>query len=229
MLDDIIISVPKDENLKTIISTSPLVIEQSPETLGLDTEKRVRLSGIEPSRLTRLFVPMNSPSSVDHVRVINAKDKRLTIRPITDIRNPFLVSVARMLIPVSFFAIGIGFVFLYHETAMHRINEDLSRIKQESQGLIEQLDQIKNESQRLKLLLVSRLSDYHKELSFWRDTIRKILYGAGKSKSNAEAIINEVTRTLKTFGTTESYDDNFDAIRIAADMISRDKDKGKTD
>jgi hypothetical protein len=67
---------------------------------------------------------------------------------------------------------------------------------------------------------MARLSDYAKELSFWRDTIRKILVEQGQTLKDTDTIINNVTKSLKTYSTKALEDiESFESIKIAASLI----------
>lgn len=54
-----------------------------------------------------------------------------------------------------------------------------------------------------KLVLERKLSDYSRELNFWKDTIRKILYGVSKDEMKKKDICEIVTDNLKTYRTKE--------------------------
>ena len=54
-----------------------------------------------------------------------------------------------------------------------------------------------------KLLLERKLSDYSRELNFWKDTIRKILYGVSCDETKKKDICEIVTDNLKTYRTKE--------------------------
>lgn len=54
-----------------------------------------------------------------------------------------------------------------------------------------------------KLLLERKISDYSRELNFWKDTIRKVLYGFSKDETKKKDICEIVTNNLKTYRTKE--------------------------
>ena len=59
---------------------------------------------------------------------------------------------------------------------------------------------------RIKIRFVKTISDYAKELEFWKDTIRKILYESNKNKIESEDIFKMVTLNLKTYNTLRKCD-----------------------
>ncbi|SRR5258706_6352162 len=76
--------------------------------------------------------------------------------------------------------------------------------------------------QRVRLLLLARLSDYEKELSFWRDTIRKILYEGKTDEKTVERLFDQVTKSLKTYS-IQGREVDFAAIETLAKMLNGNK------
>jgi len=79
--------------------------------------------------------------------------------------------------------------------------------------------------QRYRLILLARISDYEKELAFWRDTIRKIIYSAGGNKNQANEMINQITKVLETYHVQEKTVD-FQAVMTIAELLTN-KDTGE--
>ncbi|OUO45082.1 hypothetical protein [Megasphaera sp. An286] len=72
----------------------------------------------------------------------------------------------------------------------------------------------------LRLYYFARISDLQKELSFWRDTVRKMLYNSQYEFQTADRIIETVTSTLKTYTTRKSGDENMDELLYLAELIA---------
>ena len=113
-----------------------------------------------------------------------------------------------------------------------KANLEKSREEQEAnhvtiRGLKFQMEELENRGARLKLLLLSRLHDYSKELTFWRDTVRKIIFQSTKQKTDVELIIETVTENLKTYGAKSGKEVDFKAVEVMARMITREKEYGE--
>lgn len=54
---------------------------------------------------------------------------------------------------------------------------------------------------RFKATYLQKLADHQKELNFWKDTIRKVLYQAGSGLDVTNALFNSVTSALETYHT----------------------------
>ena len=72
-----------------------------------------------------------------------------------------------------------------------------------------------------KLVLERKLSDYSRELNFWKDTIRKMLYGIGKDEMKRKDIFEIVTDNLKTYRTKEKC--NYTELEDIIEELKDDK------
>ena len=59
-----------------------------------------------------------------------------------------------------------------------------------------------------------------RELSFWRDTVRKMLYNSQSEFQTADKVIETVTSTLKTYTTRKLGDENMDELLYLAQLIA---------
>ena len=111
--------------------------------------------------------------------------------------------------------LGTVFIYFIEFSIMLYLDRNFTNKKiertEKALKLLEQSQEIsKKESKELqrrimknKLLLERKLSDYSKELNFWKDTIRKILYRVGKDEMKKKDICEIVTNNLKTYRTKE--------------------------
>lgn len=76
-------------------------------------------------------------------------------------------------------------------------------LKQDQETTMKEAKIINKRIMKNKLLFARSLSDYSKELNFWKDTIRKILYGVSKDEMKKKDICEIVTDNLKTYRTKE--------------------------
>lgn len=164
--------------------------------------------------------------------------------------SPFLVRMLWFIIPfalVTFFATGIQiWVEWKHRTKesqkiLERCNElrreiertdakrqalytDCESLKKEhdksTQEYERQLNKLKRDLKETRIYLLPYISHLHKELSFWRDTIRKMLYDSQNEFQIADKVIETVTSTLKTYTTRQCSKENIDEMLYIAQLIS---------
>ncbi|KQU24983.1 hypothetical protein ASG65_16790 [Bacillus sp. Leaf13] len=116
------------------------------------------------------------------------------------------------------------------EETLNKTMEASSRIVEDTKRSMEKLDKkldesekalekFKIDSKKSQILLLAKLNDYRKELNFWRDTIRKIIYQLPNGDSKAEQLIKIVSKSLKTYQTHEKQEHDFEALKVLSKMI----------
>lgn len=234
--NDMILSVPSGTNASEIVANIPLEIETVASTVGIDSSKNLRVSGIRPAQVTRLLIPLEVGDAGRQIVLVNAKRLGIQIEPTTDIPSALSVAARRALLDAVVYAVVLG-VFSYwaysHQSHLENETKVLKREVQEAQEQVEQVtravEQKSKETQkavtRVKLYLLARLSDYAKELNFWRDTVRKMLYHAQRSEKGftADELFDLVTENLKTYGTKSSADEYKTIEFMAARLTGNDK------
>jgi predicted nucleic acid-binding Zn-ribbon protein len=72
------------------------------------------------------------------------------------------------------------------------------RIAQLEAQLSESRREATNTLAKVKVLLIARLADLSKELSFWRRTVRDLVLQAGGDKRDARQLTDSITRSLNS-------------------------------
>lgn len=93
-------------------------------------------------------------------------------------------------------------------------------LKNEIKETREAIARTKTESLKKQILLQAKLNDYRKELNFWRDTIRKILYRLPHGEKKAEELFKIISSSLKTYQTHEKDNHDFETLKVLSKMIS---------
>lgn len=89
------------------------------------------------------------------------------------------------------------------ERKIEETERDIRILKQDQETTMKEAKRINKRIMKNKLLFARRLSDYSRELNFWKDTIRKILYRVSKEDMKKNDICEIVTDNLKTYRTKE--------------------------
>ena len=101
-----------------------------------------------------------------------------------------------------------------------QLTEDLSGSKEQIEAIKSKLKKYESDSIKKQILLQAKLNDYSKELSFWRNTIRKILYNESSKYPNKEKIFEVVSESLKTYQTHEAHKHDFETLKVLSKMIN---------
>lgn len=218
-LQGLLLSVPKETNVAKIISTSPLRISEVQDSVASEKARRVAISDIEPRHITRLFVPLSNEDEGQSVYPVNPKQIYVSTGYFAGVTNPVEIAVLKAVQSALIYAVIVAlFGFWVNEkiSASEKkaaelrksLAESESRLAEHLKSLTEQQTKAIETASRMKLLLVRRLSDYSKELQFWRDTVRKLLYSSNGDQKIADKLFNEVSKTLKTYtAKTDSGDE----------------------
>jgi hypothetical protein len=239
-LDNVVLSIPESTDSHSIISSSPIEVEEIPDVVGTGIRKRIQISGLEPSRVTQLLVPMTDQDASELVRLVNAKQIGLAIERVEDIERPISLAMKDAVVTASIYAVivAIGTLWFYAqlsdrreetEAVRKKLDEAMAQARELELRSEEQASELAGKLRRIQILLLARLSDYSKELTFWRDTIRKILYQTTGDSKVSEKVIDQITETLKTYGTRSGAADDFETIEVLAGILSNSRDsKGET-
>lgn len=107
---------------------------------------------------------------------------------------------------------------------IREVEEKSEKVSAETEKLSDKIDVQKEQSKKsineLRLYYFARISDLQKELSFWRDTVRKMLYNSQNEFQTADKVIETVTSTLKTYTTRKRSDKNMDELLYLAQLIA---------
>jgi hypothetical protein len=122
--------------------------------------------------------------------------------------------------------IGGVFVFIikkYHNRIVNNIIEEQEKINKKYDDLTERHKILNKNSKKYKLLLLSRLRDYSKELSFWKDTIRKIMYKTSDKKDMSKELFDIITKNLKTFSTKNDNEVDYKMVEVLSKILKDDE------
>lgn len=240
-INDLILSIPAKTDISNISSSRPVEITLQSTNIGSSHFKQISISKISPNMITNILIPVENFSDFELIKVINYKQKNITNLTNELVETPIERAIRSGLIGFSLFTIIYGISTYYNITKNQEIQTkskdiiteelkkrdiDIKRVEESSKQIRQRLEvsedtlvNYKKMAAKVQILLMSRLSDYSKELSFWRDTVRKMLYQSTGSKIDGEKLISTVTEQLKTYGTLEKADVEFDVLETMANLL----------
>lgn len=76
----------------------------------------------------------------------------------------------------------------------------------------------------LKMTFIKKqLMDYEKELDFWRNTVRQVLFKGDKKHTQAEKLFDAVTKQLETYTVKSKKNLDLDEILFVADELNKNE------
>jgi hypothetical protein len=234
--DGLILSIPNKVNLKEIICSNPVDIVNKQDSIVNSIIKNIDVSSIAPNKTTKILIPVNNISELNFIDVQNYSALSLTKYKSNEILNPLTDTINKAIISSIIFAIFGGLIMFYQIVKFDDLNKKMDKINKYSETIQKASDDlkitlnkefidIKKIYHKQRIFLFHRISDLTKELDFWRDTIRKILYNRSKGKDMGEEIIKEVVNNLKTYSTLGKSNENFENIQLLSSMLANRKDE----
>lgn len=228
-IDGLILSIPVETEIAEIIASRSVQISPAPDSSISSGFRLLTVGALPPHRRTRILVPIpNQGPTENQVAIVNAEDLMLGGTESDAITDPLNQIVARVLVNSVFYGIILGFFGWFATRLLDRqetINADfeqtVARANSQAGELRQEVTELDARNSRLRLLLHARLTDHAKELDFWRNTIRRLLYAQGLSKREGETVLDNVTTELSTFSTRFTPYDISAAITVGGLLTDR--------
>ncbi len=155
-----------------------------------------------------------------------------------DIPYPYTRLLTDALIAPTLNILFLGFLMFWERQQFFQMDEKTRELRDAMQKDREYFDKQVNESKtamdkntatfaRVKVILLARMSDYSRELNFWRDTVRKVLYGMTGGKEAGESLVKHVTESLQTHRARTGVEDDFDTMKVLAGLMLKDSTREK--
>ncbi|MGR5154861.1 hypothetical protein [Photobacterium swingsii] len=221
--------VPDDLDLKAILITEPLIINELDNSIAPKGKKLIEISGVVPKSTARLLIPIDSKSS-PCCEFLNYEELKLEVKKDSEVVNPmqriFLEAAVSTIIYGSIiitFSIWISRK-LKREEAEYK--ESLSKIEKKAEKNEEYLDELRLLYKRQRYMLLRRIKEYQKEIEFWRTAVRKQLLSTMTSEDVEEKLlaVSKKLNTRSTHGNIQKEYDNFeDSILLAEEASDKVK------
>jgi len=254
-IDGVKISVPRQVEECSIHTSYPVEISEKHKEGNL-LRKKVTISDIDPKSKLQIMLPLPKENDHQFFSILNAKESKLSVEGFLQIENPimkaFWSGLQTSLIYAFVFSVALFIFNRKQDNLLRRIDDNKKKLETHKREIethkreieiqdLQNVSRLKRAEEtssdllrvvrRTQVALQARISDYAKELEFWRNTIRKILYSKEDENKTSDMIIRTVTETLHTFSTLRGYDQHsFKSIEVLADLIAyREAKKDESD
>ena len=162
--------------------------------------------------------------------ILNAQQLNIEVKNKGN-RVPYFKKVFRDALLTSFImTIIYGIYTFFFFQKLNHVDKNRTELRKDLQQITFESNKTASEAkishQRIKLLLIARIQDYRKELDFWKDTIRKIIYNQRGAKQDVNDLFDIVTKNLKTYGTRGILGSSeFESITTMAKLLVENEKK----
>lgn len=213
---------------KETLSEMSLYIDSENDILAFESNdmfkqqgQYIKMESISPKSESSLALWTNQPILTDQIVTESEYKTRLDFSDATPFMFKFIWG---LLIPGFIMAICSTFILWRTQNQASKIENNIQREQKRIQELSAEVNSQKKRTDRklneIRLYYFARISDLQKELSFWRNIVRKLLYDSKNEFQTADKVIDTVTSTLKTYTTREHNKDNMDELMYLAQLIA---------
>lgn len=226
------VSVPDDFITNQIQSNRALKFELD-EYINAKHSK-LSISGIEPESKYLVLLPYHSNSPSDF-SVLNNQEFGLDVNEFGLLGNPSLAIIKSATLDAIIYSIFVFIVFVFISNKFDKYKADLVESRKIMEKLRQQVDNAHqqyegvledttNTHRRIKTLLTARISDYSKELKFWRNTIKRILISQyDRSDDSVDELLKEISNSLNTQSTLALNNYNFAEIEVMLNLLKKEE------
>ncbi|MFP3549782.1 hypothetical protein SB861_03570 [Paraburkholderia sp. SIMBA_049] len=215
-IDGLVVEVPADVKLSNIsFDTSVQLTDSAPS--GDQSVRAVKIGQIAPRRVTTLAFSSKDASNAISLRVLNPQEVSLKLQGNEGLDSFVKQAMEFGLLAAIVQGLIVGVAFYHYMGVREHLLDEVKEQGQRIKAVGAEIREANSRYTKQRILLVSRISDYSKELEFWRNTIRGII-----TPEAAEQLFERVTALLKTYGTT-ARQPSLDTITIAAGWLRDDE------
>ena len=240
MINGLVVEIPSQISLKTVSTKPAMVVEEVPSALQGST-KLLKLSQVRPRHVSRVFITLPDSSRVEPVRVANMEATGLSLRQDDRLESPLRLAIFSAFFVALLCASVVGAYAYFDSKERKELSSKVDELKKEHsmaseewwstrKGIEKNVERLRNLLTKQRLLLQSRLYDYSKELTFWRNAVRSLLLQTGGTSSQADLLIDRITASLGTLGTKATTEESFESLRLASRWLAdAEKESAPTD
>lgn len=211
--------------IKAIIADSAVQLSE-PQAPHPANTRLVTINQIPPRLVSRLFITMPSGGVTSPPRLVNASALGISVRHENELESPLKNALLTAFLVALAYAAFTAASAAYAKRQLDSLRQDIDKLKgdiltkEESTAEIhDAVNRLKTQSAKQRLLLQARISDYSKELTFWRNAVTKLLLAKDGDLKTANEVVAAVTQQLGTHG-TRAKDKDYEAVLVAASWLA---------
>jgi len=217
--------LPSRTDISKISSTSTVKISaDSKQDLSNGNWKLVDIALLPSQTITSIYIPTGD--NIEGAVVLNAEELKLTYKAGQKISSPISKAFLDALIVATIYAVFSAIILFWYQVKRLELYDSIRKLQDELEGAHKKIDghrdrfsQHIKEDARKAALVLRRLSDYSKELTFWKDTVRKVMYDKTGETSTADKLIASVTENLRTFSTNSKNHREYEIAEALAESL----------
>ncbi|CAH8210271.1 hypothetical protein [Vibrio aestuarianus] len=235
-IDGLSLLLPESTEISSIIVSDAIKMEFVKTAKAPKGRKLFELSGIKTGNETRILIP-NDKTGEACCEFTNLEDLRFTLKNDTDVKNPINEAISESIrtaliygVMVLLFALWVTSKFKKLSKLSDERSERLDRIEERhevnSKELHKDLDEIRLLNKRQRMYLLKRITDYSKEIKFWRNTVHKILIEK-ITPEEIEQRLRVVSKNLDTRSTHGKIEEEYNDFKDLSSVVMSINEQSK--
>lgn len=233
-LNEQYLTIVSVQNLKAkTLSKLSIYIDSEADVLNIKSDNEykwedqyIKFDSIAPKSENDIVIWTEQP--IEKKQIVAESDYKTRVS-YSQGRTPFIIQILGVLLTAGGVIIfGTSCSLWISKKQLIKVQNDIDEFQKKFEKLSKDIDnkkkQLDRKNQELRSYYLVRVSDVQKELSFWRDTVRKLLYDSQNKFQTADKLIETVTATLKTYTTRDHSNEKMDEVLYLAQLISDSKE-----
>lgn len=231
-INNLMLVVSTSTDMSNISSSSPIQIKHEKKDLLNQDRKLLIISLIPSQAVTTIVIPSSfcSPINIKELKISDHTNQKTT----SPIHKAFIDGLQT----ATIYSIIFFLFLLWEKSVVDALRMRLSKNEEKIRISTDQIEDMRKETNKIiketnnrlakqRIILLKRISDYSKELNFWRNAIKQILRNNFSKSDDVNLIITEITKELRTYGTNGKFSQELETIEEMANYLREYEDVGE--
>ncbi|EKL0034084.1 hypothetical protein PP666_004185 [Vibrio vulnificus] len=228
--------VPKDVMISSLVVSTPLEVDVTSNLVASKSSNIIEISSIPSHAVTRILIPIEEQDG-KCCEILNANELKLLVKSDGQVNNPIKNALYQALTTAIISAVILGLFMAWFNGKVMRIeakeketltalNENKNRLEELKRKIDDDGLEVKKLNKRQRIYLLKRITEYSKEIDFWRGTFRKV---ASNSVSNEQItnLLIDISKSLGTRSTHGNAEREYAEFELMFDVVSSVSEESK--
>lgn len=233
-IDGLILKIPNTCKIENVKFISSLVITKR-ENKMIDYNT-FSLDMIEPKTSSLITIQVQKD---DIISFPNYSSKKFSVTSEKHIESPIWKLIKQVLPSFIVYFILLSIFQFFANKKSNELSEQIEKSEKKRQVEVDKLsEKLDKEEKKIEktdkdlkeykknyyqktLFIKKQLQDYEKELDFWRNTVRQVLFKGDKKHTQAENLFETVTKQLETYTVKSKQNLDLDEILFVVDELNK--------
>lgn len=228
-VDGLKIILPESISIPSIIVSKALKIDEGKNMHSPDGSLLITISNISAKAVTRILIPVGMNNRLSEDDFINLNEVAFEMKSDSNVKDPLYDAIADSFRNAVIYAVILiigNFYITKKIKAIYKENKEISNelkdIRKETEDkqkdLSKRVDDVALLNKRQRMYLLKRISEYSKEITFWRDTVRKMLI-KNVTPEEINSTLKSISKKLDTSSTHSNIQKEYNEFEQVVKIV----------